>query len=143
MQESDRFFTLEEANKTLPYVRQIVVDIVDAYGRWRAGVKSYELVAADSRGDLGETDEQVSLREEVDRIARQINEYLEELSKVGCVFKGFDDGLVDFRSRLADKEICLCWKLGEPEILYWHEPDEGFAGRKSIEPEPVHKGTLK
>ena len=71
--ESIRYFTLEEANSTLTYVRPVVSDIVDSYGRWKDGVRRYEVIAAGSRGDAGETDEQLALREEVEKIARQIN----------------------------------------------------------------------
>jgi hypothetical protein len=134
MADENRYFTLEEANRTLTYVRPIVSDIVKAYGRWREGVQNYEVIAADSRSDEGETDDQVALREEVDRIAREINAYLVELSAVGCVFKGFGDGLVDFYSRLDGRDIFLCWKLGEPEITTWHELDAGFAGRQELVP---------
>ncbi len=129
-----RYFTFEEANATLPYVRGIVGDIVKTYGRWRDGVHRYELVAADSRSEVGETDEQAALRDEVDAIARQISAYIEELAAVGCILKGFDDGLIDFRSRLDGRDILLCWKLGEPEIMHWHETDAGFAGRQKIAP---------
>ena len=132
-----KYFTLEEANRTLPYVRAIVTDIVRVYGEWQDGVRRYEIIAASSRSDEGETDEQVALREEVDALARQINGYMDELSQVGCLFKGFDDGLVDFRSRLNDRDIFLCWKLGEPEISHWHEIDAGFAGRQELIPELV------
>ncbi len=141
-EEQPRYFTLEEANQALPYVRRIVTDVVEAYERWRDGVRDYEVLAANSRSDEGETEQQVALRTEVDTIARQINAYLEELNKVGCVFKGFDGGLVDFYCRLTDRDICLCWKLGEPEIRYWHEIDGGFAGRKELQPELV-KGMSK
>jgi hypothetical protein len=134
MADENRYFTLEEANRTLTYVRPIVSDIVKAYERWREGVQNYEVIAAGSRSDEGETDEQVALREEVDRIAREINAYLVELSAVGCVFKGFDDGLVDFYSRLDGRDIFLCWKLGEPEITTWHELEAGFAGRQELVP---------
>ena len=130
--EAVRYFTLEEANATLPYVRSIVEDIVKTYQRWRDGVHRYELVAADSRSEVGETDEQAALREEVDAIARQINAYIEELAAVGCILKGFDDGLIDFHSRLDGRDIFLCWKLGEPEVMHWHETDAGFAGRQRI-----------
>ena len=26
----------------------------------------------------------------------------------------------------------LCWRLGEPEILYWHDLDAGYAGRQPL-----------
>ena len=30
-----RYFTLEQANETLPFVRRVVSDIVDAYRKWK------------------------------------------------------------------------------------------------------------
>jgi hypothetical protein len=137
--ERIKYFTLEEANRTLPYVGPIVSDIVAAYDRWRAGVKNYESLAAHSRGDEGESEEQVMLRDEVDGVARQINAYLDELAAVGCVFKGFDDGLVDFYSKLEGRDVFLCWKLGESEVSHWHELDAGFAGRQELVPELIEE----
>lgn len=132
MSDPIRYFTLEEANNTLPYVRRVVMDIVAEYGAWRDTIHRYELIAAASRSDRGETDEQVALREQVDQIARRINNFIEELAKVGCVFKGFEPGLVDFYSRLDGRDVFLCWQLGEPQIAYWHEVDSGFAGRQEL-----------
>lgn len=130
-----RYFTVRDANATLPYVRRVVEDIVGEYERWRDCIFRYEVLAASATAEEGESDEQVALREDVDRIAQRINSYIEELSEVGCIFKGFDGGLVDFYSRLDDRDIFLCWKLGEPEIGHWHEVDAGFARRKPLVPE--------
>ena len=104
-EEKIKHFTLEEANRTLPYVRPIVADIVRTYDEWRAGVKRYEELTALNRSGSGETEEQRAHREAVDKIAQQISAYLEELSSVGCVFKGFDDGLVDFYSKLDGRDV--------------------------------------
>ncbi|HXP70259.1 MAG TPA: DUF2203 family protein, partial [Candidatus Dormibacteraeota bacterium] len=30
--------------------------------------------------------------------------------------------------------VYLCWKLGEDRIRFYHRQDEGFAGRKPIDP---------
>lgn len=130
-----KYFTLEQANRTIPYVRRVVEDIVAAYACWKDCIYRYELAAAGTPAAGGETPEQVALRLEVDRIARGINGLIEELSAVGCVFKGFDGGLVDFYSRLHGRDIFLCWKLGEDRIAYWHELDGGFAGRQPLVPE--------
>ncbi|MBW3594373.1 MAG: DUF2203 domain-containing protein, partial [Actinobacteria bacterium] len=29
-------------------------------------------------------------------------------------------------------EVYLCWRLGEPEVGYWHKRDEGFPGRRPL-----------
>jgi hypothetical protein len=33
---------------------------------------------------------------------------------------------------MDDRVVYLCWKHGEPEVLYWHELDAGFQGRQSL-----------
>ena len=30
------------------------------------------------------------------------------------------------------REAFLCWKLDEPEVLFWHDLEAGFAGRQSL-----------
>jgi hypothetical protein len=41
-------------------------------------------------------------------------------------------GLVDFPTIMDGRTVCLCWKLDEPEVLFWHEWDSGFAGRQPL-----------
>jgi len=129
---SRKFFTLAEANRTLPLVKRIVEDIMAVYPLWKDLVAQYELVAAKARPEWGESQEQLSLKAQVDAMAGKINEFLGELEQVGCEFKGFDEGLVDFHGRLAEREILWCWKFGEERIAHWHELDAGFAGRQPL-----------
>ena len=133
-----KYFTVAEANATLPYVRRIVEDIVAEYEHWKDAIYRYEMIAAGSTAESGETDEQLGLREEVDAVALRINGYINELTAVGCVFKGFEGGLVDFHGQLDGRDVFLCWRLGEPEVSHWHEIEAGFAGRKSLEPRHLH-----
>ena len=135
-----RYFTLEEANRTLPYVGPIVQDIVTSYQTWRKGMRELELLSAQQGGDADDQEKRRSLRIEVDELAQRIHRYLDELSAVGCMFKGFDDGLVDFLSKLEGRDVYLCWKLGEAEVGYWHELNAGLAGRRELVPELVEGG---
>ncbi len=41
-------------------------------------------------------------------------------------------GLVDFPAVIGGEEVFLCWKSDEDKLLYYHEADSGFAGRKLI-----------
>jgi hypothetical protein len=86
-----------------------------------------------ARADWGETQELIATREEVATHAERINRFLQELDAIGCVFKGFEAGLVDFYSLRDDRPIFLCWRLGEDRIAYWHEIESGFAGRQPID----------
>ena len=128
-----KLFSLQEAERTLPLVRQIVQDLTNEYPAWRAAVSRFELLTGGARADWGETGELLAAREDVTRHADRINRYLQELESVGCVFKGFDAGLVDFYSLREDRPIFLCWKLGEERITHWHEVDAGFSGRQPID----------
>jgi hypothetical protein len=129
---SVKYFTADEANRTLPLVRRIVSDITSLYPEWRELVSRYELAAAQAKPEWGESPEQLALRSQIEDIARRITAFLAELESVGCVFKGFQEGLVDFYGRLDGREVFWCWKQGEERIGHWHEIEAGFAGRQPV-----------
>jgi hypothetical protein len=128
-----RYFTIEQANSTLPLVRRIVGDLLQLHPRWRAAVVAFETEQAAVTA-LGETDAARLARLEAGRLAGEIEACLEELEQVGCVFKGFDAGLVDFPSVLEGRDVYLCWQFDEPSVEHWHELDGGFAGRHPLDP---------
>jgi hypothetical protein len=55
------------------------------------------------------------------------------LIKMGCVVKDLEELDIDFRSKLGNKDIMLCWRRGEEEVMHWHEIHEECDKRKSIE----------
>ena len=63
-----------------------------------------------------------------------VQSLVEELQELGCFFKGFREGLVDWYSYYAGRPVFLCWKQGEEEITHWHQTDAGFMGRQPILP---------
>ncbi len=127
-------FTVEEAERTLPLLKRILSDLRVEYDIWREAMSGYEMLAAGSRAESGETADLVSSRVAVTRAANRINDFLLELESIGCLFKGFDEGLVDFYALRDDRLVLLCWKLGEDHITHWHEVDAGFAARQPIDP---------
>ena len=52
--------------------------------------------------------------------------------ELGVEPKGAAEGLVDFPMMMDGRLVYLCWRVGEPEILYWHELEAGFAGRQPL-----------
>lgn len=74
------------------------------------------------------------VRIERDQLESVVRAAVDRIQAAGCIIKDLDVGLVDFPARLNDEEIYLCWRLGEDRIRFWHRPDEGFAGRKPIDP---------
>jgi hypothetical protein len=128
-----RLFTVREAEATLPLVRRVVGDLLQAYPRWKDLVARYELLTAPRRAEEGESTEVLELRDAAALEAERINGYLLELEEIGCVFKGFEAGLVDFYALREDRLVFLCWRMGEPHIAHWHEVDAGFEGRQAID----------
>ena len=78
------------------------------------------------------------MTEALDRAAEergqeQMNEYEQELTRLGIELKDYYTGLVDFRARVNGREVYLCWRQGEQEVGYWHELEAGFAGRQRLQ----------
>jgi hypothetical protein len=57
---------------------------------------------------------------------------LERIEQTGAIIKDFGAGLVDFPHVHEGRIVYLCWKLGEDDLTWWHEIEEGFAGRQPI-----------
>jgi hypothetical protein len=79
-------------------------------------------------------DKASKVRSERDRLNEAIENVLEQIQDTGCVVKDLDVGLLDFPARINDEDVYLCWKLGEDRIRFYHRQDEGFSGRKPIDP---------
>lgn len=125
-----KVFTVDQANRTLPLVRRIVEDTVRQYARWQQCLSAIE---ADAAGTQSAVRTQVeALQREAQALAEEIERYRGELAELGIEMKGPDVGLVDFPGRINGRPVCLCWRLGEPSVQYWHELDAGFAGRRPL-----------
>jgi len=86
---------------------------------------------AGNGGDMQPSDLR-ELAETIQREADAIAACAEEINAAGAQIKSLEEGLLDFPSRRDGELVLLCWKLGEDEIRYWHDADEGFAGRKPL-----------
>src|SRR4029450_11427917 len=118
-------------NRRPPPVRRTVRHLADPHRRWPGAVQSYETAATWTRAD-SPSSQLSALEAEVKSLAAEIEGYLGELRELGVDFKGFDQGLVDFPGERDGRVICLCWKLDEDEVRYWHEVSDGFAGRQPV-----------
>jgi hypothetical protein len=127
-----KLFTLDQANATLPLVRKIVADVVREHAVWREKILELDLAASTSHADGGRGDAD-RLEREVQARAREISGFQRELDALGIELKDPRLGLVDFPSEAGGRRILLCWRLGEPEIQFWHEVDGGYAGRQPLE----------
>jgi hypothetical protein len=128
-----RYFTLPEAQALLPQLREVL----DALRRTRdeAALKKTQIDLLWKRLEGGEAvlgtigEEQ----KHMDALVAKLTAIAEDLEQIGCVLRDVDSGLVDFPARVrGGRTVFLCWRLGEPEIAFWHGTNEGFAGRKPL-----------
>ncbi len=131
-----RYFRIEEAQQLLPVLeaklRQALHLKSELVGA-AAAVQAVSQRVAIIGGALVDRKQFLSLRGRQDALAKRLKETVAEIQRSGCQIKDLDVGLLDFPTLFRGAEVLLCWKLGEPEIRYWHAVDEGFRGRKEID----------
>jgi hypothetical protein len=135
--EEYKLFTLTEAERTRVELEPVLLEAMDA--RRKMGERDEELRALAERiqraGGLRVPYEKAAkTRIERDNHAETMQAALERIEATGCVVKDLDQGLLDFPSRMNNEDVYLCWRLGEDRIRFYHRQDEGFAGRKPIDP---------
>ncbi len=127
-------FTLEQAEALLSQVREEIV-AMQALKReideLRADLARV-VETASGNGHVTDTEGVAQKRRRAEALVEQLNARLARLNAWGCELKGIDEGLVDFPSERDGRVVCLCWRLGEEGISWWHELDAGFAGRQPI-----------
>jgi len=129
-----RFFTVAEANSTLPLVRAIVQDITDLAHELRDRHERLNRLKPGDRFRLSDAhDEELQqVQAELERRQEKMEEYVRELGQLGVELKDYFTGLIDFPCLMNGRPVYLCWRLGEPEVAHWHELEAGFAGRQRL-----------
>lgn len=135
-------FNLQQAELLLPRLEQLLRAAIEAKARLTEF--GQELARQMERIVLiGGCQVNVSsiarTKRQKDESVQRLQQIVEEIENTGCLLKDLDIGLVDFPCRVAAQEVYLCWKLGEPHIHFWHNTDEGFAGRKPIDEQMIGK----
>jgi hypothetical protein len=132
-----RYFTPQAANDALAEIRPLIEELLE-HRQAQARIEAErEELAAKIAGNGGGIDAQqladLEAASEHERIgvARCVNAVHER----GAIVKSLDEGLVDFPAQREGEEILLCWRVDEDEVAFWHPLEEGFAGRKPIDPE--------
>src|SRR6266851_1641085 len=128
-----KYFTVVEANAVLPLARSIVRDIAELADSLQ---ERYDRLTAE--GDPAGVQKE-DWEQEMEQDQEKMRDYVQELQQLGIELKDFHAGLIDFPARMGNREVYLCWKLGELEVAHWHELDAGFAGRRKIRLETADK----
>ena len=133
-------FTLEEANGLIPQVTAALSRSTQLLGRARAIAKRLmeRGVRPSNPGGLPDPDDvsDPALARDVVQVQLLVEAAQDEarrLERLGLVVRDLERGLVDFRSVLeGQREVFLCWQLGERRIGWYHGVEDGFVGRQPI-----------
>ena len=131
-----RLFTVQEAESILPAVEadlRQAVSIKPQYADAEAELNAVAQRVTMSGGALVNREQLIHVRGRRDALAARLKELIDAIQEFGCLVKDLDNGLLDFPTLFRDEEVYLCWKLGEPGIVYWHRIQDGFRGRQRID----------
>jgi hypothetical protein len=117
-------YTLAEANALLPYLAPAVVELRERYEE-ATEIRATVVAASASNGWSDE-------RDKWSRTLARVDELIERLEEWNVLLRDVTTGLVDFPTVIEDRDAFLCWRLGEPEVAFWHFADDGFSGRRPL-----------
>ncbi|MCY0885339.1 MAG: DUF2203 domain-containing protein [Firmicutes bacterium] len=136
-ERQQRQFTVAEANALLGDLsRQLerLRELKATAARQYEEMRSIREVGYRADGNLIMLTDYQNAKREFDRVVGEANRIVAEVHALGCRITDVEMGLVDFPATLGNQPVHLCWKLGEPEVLYYHEPQEGYRGRRPLPP---------
>ena len=140
-----RLFTLTEAERARKELEPFLLEAMDCRKKL-AGLET-DLSAVSARimmmgGVIVPYEKLAALRLEHTQLAETMKSALTKIIETGCLIKDLEVGLLDFPSRIKDEEVYLCWRIGEDRIRFYHRQDEGFAGRKPLDPRDTGPGDV-
>src|SRR5271155_1135076 len=136
-EEEPKYFSLTEAERLRAQLEPVLIEAMESRRKMADADEQLNSLAERiqrSGGLMVSYESAARVRLTRNRSEEAVRAALEEISATGCVVKDLDVGLLDFPARIDDQEVYLCWKLGEDRIRFYHRQDEGFSGRKPIDP---------
>jgi hypothetical protein len=123
-----RYFTIDEANATLPPLIEQLEQLMAARRTIVEARPDLWPVLKKSIGNGG-SKKAGELLPQFERVQAAVA----AIETMGILLKDPDTGLVDFLHRRPDgREVYLCWRYGESQVAFWHELHAGFAGRRRL-----------
>jgi hypothetical protein len=123
-----KYFTLQEANDALNIIRPLMDEVQAIRQKILARQPEAWPAIEKSAGNGGNKalSNMVQDFEKLDALIHQIMD-------AGAQIKDINTGLLDFSALRDGHEVYLCWQYGEGDVAFWHEVEDGYAGRQPIE----------
>ncbi len=131
-----RYFTLDQARELIPAADRLLrqaLKLKEEHDRAGGEIDTITRKVSMMGGMYVDRANFAGLRARIDATGLRLKEIFSEIGEIGFEVKDLDIGLIDFPTLFGGEEVCLCWKLGEADIEFWHGRTEGFRGRKRID----------
>jgi len=131
-------FTLEEANKMVPFLNQAFDRVHYLNKRLNAASRDVQDLFDIWGNDIlnkKNVDHSLYLerRKIRDALIQELQFQINNIQSLGCFVKDASKGLVDFLHETNGETVYLCWKYGENEVNHWHPITSGYAARRHID----------
>lgn len=133
--ETKRYFTVEEAERLIPRLEAAMGRVRECHaelGRLRTALGEAQRRVMLAGGMRLDQEFWRSRKFRLAAVTGELQEKIGEILGLGGVPKDLELGLVDFPALLDEREVNLCWRVGERRIRFWHGLDEGYAARKPL-----------
>lgn len=130
-----RLFTYEEASALLPELRGLLADLQAATAALQDlqhDLDEGQGMRARLNGHAGPDPHLDELTRKAEEAQQRVIQAVHGIEARGCELKDPRRGMVDFRTVRDGRVVYFCWLLEEPEIMFWHELEGGFAGRHRL-----------
>ncbi len=144
-----RYYTIDDANARIAELREVLerlrdqrealVALRDLAVERLAGVQSAAGPPAgralddETLADLAARDPELRrIRLRMQGLIDQMQADVTRLDEVEVVLRDIPTGLVDLPALVAGRPVWLCWRLGEGDIAWWHDHDDGYDGRRPL-----------
>jgi hypothetical protein len=129
-----KYYTVQAANMLLPQLTQLLQQ-VQALVRQKGMVDGRVAQVRNSIRSNGYHNpiEDPMVEQASGALNNALRDAFNQLDTWDIELKDIQTGLIDFRAMREGREIYLCWRLGEPEVKYWHELMTDFDGRQPLD----------
>jgi hypothetical protein len=134
-----KMISIQEANRMLPLLRQIVMDVTVHWEQIISKRTELECLEKEASGpavararEMERSRIVAELKAELNYLIDKINSYIREVEDLGCFVEEFKRGIINFPSLFHGRKVFLCWKPDETDVAHWHELDETFKDRVRI-----------
>ena len=130
-------FSYQKAMALLPEIISLLKTAIEAKASRKRSVEShaaYKKKLVMAGGAFPNQNRLAAYADQAKTSHEELKRAVDRIQDQGVEIRDLDQGQIDFPARYRDKQVYLCFQLGEAEIVHWHGADEGCAGRKAIDP---------